>query len=114
MNLRHDPVIHDLNKHLSEIDEAEQDNLKAEAVMSRAEEIAREMITPAGYDDNGVIYNMDDITEHVFSTDDGHDFHTLLADVIFDKDDASRNRMQQFLLKHATAVAEDIAWREAG
>lgn len=116
MNLRHDPVIHDLNKHLAEIDEAEQYDLQAEAVMKRAEEIAREMLTQDGYQENGVTWGMSDVMEHIASNlSEAETMDKILAGV-YDKQsrDAGLIFLEAFLERHAKAVAEDIAWREAG
>lgn len=114
--MRFDPVVRDTQKHAQEMGEIEQYEFQQEAVMKRAEEIAAEMITPDGYSDNGVIYNMDDVTEHVFSNEKATErFHFLLACVADDSDIfADHIVLKDFLLKQATEIAEDIAWREAG
>lgn len=113
MNLRHDPVARDTQQHAEEYGEIEQHEFLQEAVMQRAEEIAQEMITQEGYSENGVIYDMDDVVEHISSNlDEAKAFQDLMAKV-FDGD-AQTAELKQFAMKHAKAVAEDIAWREVG
>lgn len=114
MNISHDPVMSDLNKHMAELDENAVYERKEEAVMQRAEEIAAEMISKKGFDDNGAHYDLGDVTEHIYDSDDDGTFHLLLAGLLDDETEASQIFMKSLLMKHATAVAEDIAWREAG
>lgn len=114
MNTRFDPVLHDLNKHMAQLDEAETYERLEEAVNERAKEIAHIMITPDGFRERGVTWNMSDVTEHIYNDDDEiAKFNGLIASIVAGSEMlTNRLELQTMLLQHAEAVANDIAWRE--
>lgn len=91
------------------------DERREEAVMKRALEIAQEMITPDGYNENGTEWNMDDVLSHINqSLDDADKFAELVALIIKEKSDSRIGEFRELLLDHAKVDAENIARREIG
>lgn len=60
---RHDPVLHDLDKHLSDVDN---EIAKSEAISERAAQIHQDIID-GGFTYNGALYTMADIVEKIMS-----------------------------------------------
>lgn len=63
MTTHYDPVIHDLDKHLSEVDD---EIAKSEAIRERAYQIYQDMVS-GGFVYNGATYIMADIVEKIMS-----------------------------------------------
>lgn len=90
------------------------EEMREAAVVERAKEIAAEMITPEGYSENGVIWNMSDVTEHICSHDDDEStYHTLLAELASGADIITKTlELKAFFLQQAEQIAIEIAERE--
>lgn len=82
-----------------------------EAVQERTKEIAAEMLTQDGYKERGAVWGVGDVTEHIYSDiDESSRFDLILAAVLEGENTVAN--LKGFMLKHAEAVANDIAWRE--
>ena len=96
-------------------DEAAELEAHEEKVAERAKEIAQDIIGD-GYQEGSSFWNIDDVTESLYSSIDDTDSYNLIMPAVLsddpDKAEAGRIFLRQLFLRHAEQIALQIAERE--